>query len=77
MTRLLVSFALIAALAGATPQAPVERSPGSLLIDAVALDRKDVPVMDLRQEEVEVWIGHYRVPIGTFTAVTPATDERS
>ncbi len=79
MTRLLVSFALIAAMgpAGARPQAPVERSPGSLLIDAVALDRKDVPVMDLRQEEVEVWIGHYRVPIGTFTAVTPTTDERS
>ena len=27
--------------------------------------------MDLKPEEVEVWIGHFRVPIESFTVVTP------
>jgi len=56
-------------------QEPPRPRPERLLtIDAVALDRKNNPVTDLRQEEVEVWIGGYRVPIDAFEAVTPATD---
>ena len=31
---------------------------------------------DLTREEIEVWIGGYRVPIDTFAAVTPADAER-
>ena len=32
--------------------------------------------MDLKPSEVEVWIGHFRVPIDTFTVVQPGADER-
>ena len=48
---------------------------GKLQIQAVALDRGDRPVMDLRQEELEVWVGPYRVPIDRVTALT--ADDRA
>ena len=74
MTRILASLVLATAIAsGGLPQ---ERGTTRILIDAVALDRAGAPVVDLKQEEVEVWIGHFRVPIESFTAVTPATDRR-
>jgi VWFA-related protein len=78
MIRLLPHLVLIAAIApiGTHTQAPVERGASRLLIDAVAADRHGAPVLDLKAEEVEVWIAHYRVPIDTFAAVTPASDER-
>src|SRR5438067_591047 len=78
MRCLIVSW-LAVALAGpvgARQQAP-ERPSGHLLIDAVALDRNGMPISDLRRDEVEVWIGGYRVPIEMFAAVTPETDARS
>jgi hypothetical protein len=53
------------------PQAPSERGAGRIHVDAVAVDGKGLPVMDLKPEEVEVWIGHFRVPIESFTVVTP------
>ena len=62
--------------AGLHAQIPVERSPGRLLIDAIAVDRDGSSVPDLRREEVEVWIGGYRVPIDTFAFVTPADADR-
>ncbi len=76
MSRILLSLVLAAAAGyiGTGPQAPVERG-SRIQIDAVAVDRKGVPVMDLKPEELEVWIGHFRVPIGSFAVVTPATDE--
>jgi VWFA-related protein len=79
MTRLLILLASIAAAgpAGPRPQVAVERAPGHLLIDAVALDRNGAPVADLTREEIEVWIGGYRVPIDTFTSVTPAGPARA
>ena len=78
MPRFLVALALAAAVAqtGAGRQAPLERRGSRLLIDAVAVDRRGAPVLDLKPEEVEIWIAHYRVPIETFAAVTPASDER-
>lgn len=76
MTRFLFLIVLLAAATAARGQAPVERVPGRVEIDVVAVDRNGVPVMDLKQEEVEVWIGHFRVPIQTFTPVTPATDDK-
>jgi VWFA-related protein len=56
-----------------SPQTPVQRSAARFTIDAVALDKNGLPIVDLKPEEVEVWIGHFRVPIESFTAVTPAT----
>ena len=72
MIRLLLPLVLIALgpLPGLT-QAPSERGAGRIHIDAVALDKNGLPVMDLKPAEVEVWIGHFRVPIESFTVVTP------
>jgi VWFA-related protein len=78
MTRLFLLLALFGPAAiGARPQSPVERVPGRLSIDVVAVDRNGVPVMDLKKDEIEVWIGQFRVPIDTFTPVTPASDDKS
>jgi VWFA-related protein len=76
MTRIVVSLVLAAAAAsaGAHPQTPAERGSSRILIDAIAFDRSGAPVVDLKPEEIEVWIGHFRVPIESFTPVTPATD---
>lgn len=56
------------------PQAPGARGAGRIFVDAVAADKTGVPVMDLKPEEVEIWIGHFRVPIQSFTVVTPSAD---
>lgn len=80
MRRLNVAAALLVATAAAGGhQHPQDtRMPGRLLeIDAVAFDRKGSPVLDLRQDELEVWIGKYRIPIETLDAVTPADPVRS
>jgi VWFA-related protein len=76
MTRILISLVLAAAAGSmaAPSQVPAERGSSRILIDAVAFDRSGMPVVDLKPEEVEVWIGHFRVPVESFTAVTPATD---
>ena len=77
MTRLFLLLGLLTAAAAATrAQAPVERVPGRVVIDVVAVDRNGAPVMDLTRDEIEVWIGHFRVPIDTFTPVSPATDDK-
>src|SRR5258705_4467824 len=75
MIRLLLSLVLIAL--GPVPaelQAPTERGAGRIHIDAVAVDKNGLPVMDLKPDEVEVWIGHFRVPIESFTVVTPGAN---
>jgi len=73
MKPLLLSVALVAAVgvAGAARQEPGEH----LTVDFVALDRSGAPVMDLTQDDVEVWIGHFLVPTQTFRAVTPAASD--
>jgi VWFA-related protein len=72
MIRLLLPVVLIAlGLPTGHAQAPTERGAGRIHIDAVALDKNGLPVMDLKPSEVEVWIGHFRVPIESFTVVTP------
>jgi VWFA-related protein len=72
MIRILLPLVLLA-LGPVTerPQTPSERGAGRIHVDAVAFDRKGLPVTDLKPEEVEVWIGHFRVPIESFTVVTP------
>jgi len=79
MTRLLASLVLVAWLGplGPRPQAGTERTSAKVVIDAVAVDRKGAPVMDLKPAEIEVWIGHFRVPIESLSVVTPETDERA
>jgi VWFA-related protein len=50
------------------------RGPGKIAIDMIAVDKNGLPVVDLKPDEVEVWIGHFRVPIESFTVVTPSAD---
>lgn len=78
MARLLLACALfgLTVSAAASTQAPANAPGRSVVIDAVAFDRGGAEVMDLKPSEVEVWIGHFRVPIDTFTVVRPGADER-
>jgi VWFA-related protein len=46
-----------------------------VLIDVVAVDRKGMPVPDLRPGELEVWINRYRVPIESVTVVSLSPDD--
>ena len=73
MTCILASLAFMPRAAGQESR-PASRA--TVLIDVVASDRRGMPVMDLKPAEVEVWIGHFRVPIETFTVVQPGADER-
>ena len=74
MIRLLLPLVLLALTSTPGPQSAGVRGAGRIFVDAVAFDGKGVPVMDLKPDEVEVWIGHFRAPIESFTVVTPATD---
>ncbi len=79
MTRLLVALVTVAAVTlvhgGSQPPAEAQAPAHLLQIDAVAFDRNGNPVADLRQDELEIWINGYRVPIETFVVVTPASQE--
>ncbi|HXW05136.1 MAG TPA: VWA domain-containing protein [Vicinamibacterales bacterium] len=65
--------ALTVLVASAAAQEPGPRAP-RLRLEAVAAARDGRPVTDLRMDEVEVWIGVYRVPIDSFTFVTAQDD---
>ena len=56
-----------------TPAAPAGPR---LQISAVAFDRDDRPVADLRASDMEVWIGGFRVPIETLTVIDSSTAGR-
>lgn len=73
MTRLVlpVILAVSCALSGARAQ-NADEPRSRVVIDVVAVDRRGVPVLDLKQDEIEVWIGHFRVPIQTLTVVSPS-----
>ena len=75
MLRLAILLGLTLAASGAlTSQTQGTRQ---LVIDAVAIDRDGAPVMDLRQDEFEIWVGKYRVPIETFVPVTASSADRA
>lgn len=70
MTRTLLAFTLAAPLTITAPVAPNTASQpagGRVHIDASFVDKQGRPVMDLRPEEIEVWIGPYRIPIERVT----------
>lgn len=75
LSRLGVLVAMVSGTVGLAempPQTTSQAAPtANITIHAVAVDREGAPVTDLRQEELEVWIGVYRVPIERLTAVTP------
>jgi VWFA-related protein len=78
MIRLLL---LLVCVVAAMPARPVQdrATPGSqprlLQIEAAAVDGSGKPVTDLKQEELEVWIGGYRIPIASLESVTLGSQE--
>src|SRR5262249_6724989 len=74
--RLAIALALSLITTGVAqqPQKPQERGPDQLWIDAVFVDGKGAVVTDVQRDEVEVWIGHFLVPIEDFISVTPGND---
>jgi VWFA-related protein len=78
MSRVLLTGVLLwlTAMPRMAGQAPAAGPRATVVLDVVALDRQGMPVMDLKPAEVEVWIGHFRVPVETFTVVQPGADER-
>lgn len=77
MMRLALVVALsisTAAVAQRPAEKQQERGPDQLWLDAVFVDGKGTVVTDVRRDEVEVWIGHFLVPIEEFISVTPAND---
>jgi VWFA-related protein len=71
---ILLALGISAAALAQSPQKPQERAADHLWIDAVFLDAKGNPVTDVRNDEIELWVGHFLVPIDQFISVTPAND---
>jgi VWFA-related protein len=75
MFRLAILLGLTLAAAGTLPS-QTQRT-RQLVIDVVVVDRDGAPVMDLRQDEFEIWIGKYRVPAETFVPVSASSTDRA
>jgi VWFA-related protein len=78
MMRLALLVVALSISTAALAQRPAdkqrEHGPDQLWLDAVFVDGKGTVVTDVSREEVEVWIGHFLVPIEDFISVTPAND---
>src|SRR6476659_7863488 len=70
MIRALIALLFLGVSLGSQQVQPEPR-PGRLLIDAVILDHRDMPVLDIKPSELEVWIVGYRVPIQSVTFINP------
>src|SRR5512140_1748867 len=71
-------FAVVSILLPWTVTAPQEdpgRGQPTLMLDFVVTDRAGAPVRDLKTEDVEVWIGHFRTPVQQLGHVSPDLDE--
>ncbi len=75
MFRLAILLGLTLAASGTRPWQPQRTR--QLVIDVVVVDRDGAPVMDLRQDEFEIWIGKYRVPVETFVPVSTSSTDRA
>jgi VWFA-related protein len=75
MFRLAILICLTLAASGTLPSQT--QPTRQLIIDVVVVDRDGAPVMDLREDEVEIWIGKYRVPIETFVPVSASSSDRA
>lgn len=76
--RAIVTLAAAMALASLSAVAQQQQPPSpppsqQLHLEAVAIDRSGVPVTDIRKDDLEVWIGTFRVPIETLTYVQSAS----
>ena len=77
MRRLLVPCvlaAVVGTVAAAAQQTTADPPRASVLIDAVALDKAGLPVLDLKPQDLEVWIGHFRTPVDSLELVTSESE---
>lgn len=72
LSCVLVTVAGTVAVTSQTAQPAARRS--TVVIDAVALDKNGLPVTDLKPADLEVSIGHFRVPVDTLELVTPESE---
>jgi VWFA-related protein len=75
----LPALALALAALTSTP-APQTRTPpvsGRLTLDVAAIDGNGAPVVDLKPDELEVWISGSRGPVDEVAFVTPETAPRT
>lgn len=63
MTRLLLVLFVLVPLATVSAGQEKPASRGIIEIDAAFVDRQGKPLTDIKPEEIEVWIGPYRIPI--------------
>lgn len=75
MKRLMACACVAAVTSLVTAHSMQESASARLLVDAVAVDRQGRPVTDLKADDVEVWVGHFRVPIESFSAVSPGGED--
>lgn len=71
-----LTLGLALAPAGRAVQPPQDSSK-QVIFDVVAVDKKGMPVMDMRPGDFQVKIGHFRVPIASVAAVTPSSEEHA
>jgi VWFA-related protein len=79
MTRTLLALALAAPLSIAAPHAqdqPPQPTGGRVHIDASFVDKQGKPVLDLKPEEIEIWIGPYRIPIESVAVGAAPGEDR-
>lgn len=77
MTRFLVPCCVAAAVGIVAPAQPRDAQRPAVLIDAVAVDKGSAAVLDLAPRDLEVWIGHFRVPVESLELVTSASETRA
>ena len=75
MTHLLLALVTAAIVAAQQPAAPAPPVRANLWIDVTAVDRREMPVTDLKPGEFEVWVAGFRIPITDVVAVTPESGE--
>ena len=78
MTRIRYAPALALSFSAAllAQDQPPKPTSGKLHIEATFVDRQGKPVMDIKPEEIEVWIGPYRIPIETVAVGGGEKDDR-
>lgn len=69
-----VLVALVVAIAPASAQTSQDAPRSTILVDAVAVDKDGMPVTNLKPDDLEIWIGHFRVPVERLELVKGDSD---
>ena len=67
-------LALVFLLLPASPSTRQDDRP-TLMLDFIVTDRQGATVPDLKRDDLEIWIGHFRVPVQELAHISPALDD--